>query len=137
MNDQDYIVWDNLRLAYEALGETAQANDALRKEMKVLETSVRVRSQDGLSQAILANLYARDGNPEKAEARIQSALSLAPNDPQVLLEIADTYANLRDPARARDYIQKALRKGADIEAVKTDVELKSLNIDFDTEFRKK
>ncbi len=137
MNDRDYIVWDNLRLAYEALGEAAKANDALRHEMPVLEASVKVRSQDGLSQAILADLYARDGSPEKAGPRIQSALSLSPNDPQVLLEIADTYANLRDPASARDYIQKALRKGADIETVKTDVELKSLNLDFDKEFRKK
>jgi hypothetical protein len=31
----------------------------------------------------------------------------------------------------------ALKKGADIEAIRTDIELKSLDLDSDKEFRKK
>ena len=39
--------------------------------------------------------------------------------------------------RARSYLQKAINNGADLETIKTDIELKSLNLDFDKEFRKK
>ena len=92
--------------------------------------------QDGWSQALMANLYAQEGKPEKAEGRIQAALNLSPDNPQVLEEVADAYVNLH-PARARSYIQKALKNGADIETIKTDLELKSLNLDSDKELRKK
>jgi tetratricopeptide (TPR) repeat protein len=135
--DKDYVVWDNLRLACLALGNSSQANAAMAKEMSLLESDAKRVSHDGWSQALMANLYAREGKPDKAEARIQAALSLAPDNPQVLEEVADACANLHDPERARRYIQMALKKGADLEAVKTDTELKSLDLDADKEFRKK
>jgi len=107
------------------------------KEMALLESDDKRVSQDGWSQALMANLYARQGKPEKAEARIQAAMSLSPDNPQVLEEVADACVNLHDPARARRYIQMALKKGADIQSIKTDVELKSLDLDADKELRKK
>jgi len=136
MNDHEYTVWDTLRLDYEALGDSARADDAARGELKALEDAA-ARGQDAMPQAMLANLYARDGLTDKARFRIQSALSLSPNDPQVLLEVADASANLHDRAAAIGYIREALKKGADREAIKTDIELKPLNIDFDKELRKK
>jgi tetratricopeptide (TPR) repeat protein len=135
--DKDYIVWDNLRLACLGLGDSAHANAAMAKEMTLLESDAKRVSQDGWSQALMANLYARQGKPEQAEARIQAALSLSRDNPQVLEEVAAACVNLHDPARARSYIQMALKKGADIEAIRSDVELKSLNLDSDKEFRKK
>jgi Flp pilus assembly protein TadD len=137
ITNKDYVVWDNLRLAYLNLGDSANADAAMTKELALLESDDKRASHDGWSQALMANLYARQGKPEKAESRIQAALSLAPDNPQVLAELADACANLHDPACARSYIQKALKNGADLESIKTDVELKSLNIDFDKEFRKK
>ncbi len=137
ISDKDYVVWDNLRLAYLGLGDSSRANAAMAKEMTLLESDDKRASHDAWSQALMANLYARQGKPEKAESRIQAALSLAPDNPQVLAELADACANLHDPACARSYIQKALKNGADLESIKTDVELKSLNLDFDKEFRKK
>ena len=41
VSDKDYVVWDNLRLASLALGDSAQANAAMSKEL----VSARVRSQ--------------------------------------------------------------------------------------------
>src|SRR5271170_952502 len=135
--DKDYIVWDNLRLACLGLGDPTHGNAAMAKEMALLESDDKRVSQDGWSQALMANLYARQGKPEKAEARIQAAMSLSPDNPQVLEEVADACVNLHDPARARRYIQMALKKGADIQSIKTDVELKSLDLDADKELRKK
>jgi tetratricopeptide (TPR) repeat protein len=136
LNDHSYIVWDTLRIDYEATGDSAAEAKAASGEQKVLEDTVS-RSQDAMAQAMLGNLYARSGNPDKARARIDSALSLSPNDPQVLLEVADGLANLHDRTAAIGYIREAVKKGAQIEAVKTDVELKRLNVDFDKVLRTK
>ncbi len=137
VSDKDYVVWDNLRLASLALGDSAQANAAMSRELVLLESGAKDASQDGWAQALMASLYARQGKTEKAEARIQSALSLAPNNPEVLVELADACVNLHDPARAKGYLQKAIDNGADVATLKTDVELRSLNLDFDKGFRKK
>lgn len=136
LNDKSYTVWDTLRVDYEALGESAKADQASKAERKAIEETSSI-SQEAMPRAMLANLYARDGEADKARSRIQSALSLAPNDPQVLLEVADASANLGDRAAAIGYIREAIKKGADVEAIKTDVELKRLNIDFDKEFRER
>ncbi len=135
--DKDYIAWDNLRLAYLGLGDSAHANAAMAKEMTLLESDAQRVSQDGWSQALMANFYAQEGKPEKAEGRIQAALNLSPDNPEVLEEVAHAYVNLHDPARARSYIQKALKNGANIESIKSDLELKSLNLNSDKELRKK
>jgi eukaryotic-like serine/threonine-protein kinase len=137
IHDQDYIVWDTLRLAYEGLGDAANVDATAQSETKLLENTVKVKPEDGMAQAVLADLYARDKQVDKSSARIGAALSLAPNDPQVLMEIADAYANSHDRARAQVYIQKAVKKGADVAAIEDDVELKGLNLDFDKEFRGK
>ena len=75
------------------------------KELALLESDKRA-SQDALSLALMATLYARQGKPEKADARIQAALSLAPKNPEVLVEIADAYGNLHDTARVRSYLRR-------------------------------
>jgi tetratricopeptide (TPR) repeat protein len=137
LSDKDYVVWDNLRLACLALGDSAQAETAMSRELALLESGAKNASQDGWAQALMANLYARQGKPEKAEARIQAALSLAPNNPEVLVELADACVNLRDPKRAKMYIQRAINNGADLETLKADIELRPLNLDFDKEFLKK
>ncbi len=137
LSDKNYIVWDTLRLACLALGDSAQANEAMSRELGLLESDAKRASQDALSQALMATLYAREGKPEKAEARIQAALSLAPKNPEVLVEIADAYGNLHDTARVRSYLQKALDNGADLETIDSDIELKSLNLNFDKDLRKK
>ena len=137
LSDKNYIVWDTLRLACLALGDSAQANEAMSRELALLESDGKRASQDALSQALMATLYAREGKPEKAEARIQAALSLAPKNPEVLVEIADAYGNLHDTARVRSYLQKALDNGADLETIDSDIELKSLNLNFDKDLRKK
>ena len=136
LSDKDYVVWDNLRLASLALGDSVQAERAMSRELALLESGAKNASQDGWAQALMANLYARQGKPEKAEARIQAALSLAPNNPEVLVELADACVNLRDPKRAKVYIQQAINNGVDLETLKTDIELRSLNLDSDKEFRK-
>jgi tetratricopeptide (TPR) repeat protein len=136
LNDKGYTVWDTLRVDYEALGDSAGAQQATQAERKAIEETSSI-SQEAMPRAMLANLYAREGQVDKARARIQSALSLAPNDPQVLLEVADASANLGDRAAAIEYIREAIKKGADVEAIKTDVELERLNIDFAKEFRER
>ncbi len=137
LSSKDYVVWDNLRLAYLGLGDSAQANAAISQELALLESGAKDASQDGWAQALMANLYARQGKTEKAEAHMQAALSLGPKNPEVLMELADASANLHDPIRARGYVQKAIDNGADIATLKTDVELRSMNLNFDREFRKK
>jgi serine/threonine-protein kinase len=137
LSDKDYVVWDTLRLASLAQGDSAQAAMAMERELALLESGAKRGSQDPLSQALMATLYAREGRPDKAEAHIEAALSLAPKNPEVLVAVADAYGNLHDSARARVYLQKALDHGTDLATIDSDIELKSLHLNFDKDLRKK
>ena len=111
LNDKDYLVWGNLMLAYEGLGETKKAADARDREAALLEQVVRDTPRDAVAQANLGLLYAKKKLREKAISRIQSALVLSPEDPNVLEAVGEAYEELGDRAQALQYIEKSLQKG--------------------------
>jgi serine/threonine protein kinase/tetratricopeptide (TPR) repeat protein len=126
INDRDYVVWANLAMAYDGLRDPAKFNAALDREAPLLEQAAQANPRDAVVQARLALLYAQKKMRDKALERVQTALALAPDDPDVLENTGETYESLGDRKNALQYIEKSLQKGYSLESLKTDPSLKSL-----------
>jgi len=120
LNDKDFIVWANLALAYEGLKNEVQAKAALDKEQTLLEQAAQSGPRDAGVQYRLGQVYARKKLAEKAIARAQSALALAPDDAYVLEGVAEIYERVGDRANALKCIEKALQKGYSLQPLKSD-----------------
>jgi serine/threonine protein kinase/tetratricopeptide (TPR) repeat protein len=125
LNDKDYIVWSNLRVAYEGLKDETNVARALNRELQLLEQAAKSSPRDALVQSLLSSLYARRNQREKALACVQAAVALSPDDAKILANISETYERLGDRGRALQYIQKSLDKGYSLDEVKNDPLMKS------------
>ena len=111
LNDKNYLVWGNLAIAYESLKDKEKAGRARDREIALLEQAVLDTPRDAAVQSDLGLLYAQKKLREKAVSRIQSALALSPDDPNVLETVGEAYEDLGDRAQAMQYIEKSLQKG--------------------------
>ena len=126
LNDKDYVVWGVLEFAYEGLKDEEKASKAQDREIALLEQVVRDTPHDALAQSNLGLLYAKKKLREKAIPRIQSALALAPDDPNVLENVGQAYEDLGDRAQALQYIEKSLQEGDSLGDLKNIPDLQSL-----------
>ncbi len=125
-NDRDFIVWANLAMAYEGLHDQAKLEAAMDRELPLLEAAAQSRPRDAGVQSRLALLYAQKKIRDKAVARIQTSLALAPDDPDVLENVGETYETLGDRKQAIENIEKSLQKGYSLESLKSDPAMRSL-----------
>ena len=126
MDDKDYVVWGNLVIAYTGLKNEEKADHAREHEIPLLEQAARDTPRDAMMQANLAVIYAKKKVREKAISRIQSALALSPDDPNVLEAVGEGYEALGDRAQALQYIEKSLQKGYSLSAIKSTPDLQGL-----------
>src|ERR1700691_2430438 len=129
LNDKDYVVWGNLAIAYEGLKDKEKEGKAWDHEIGLLEQVVRDTPRDALAQSNLGLLYAKKKLREKAIPRIQSALALSPDDPNVLEGVGQAYEDLGDRAQALEYIEKSLQKGYALADLKNIPDLQGLLAD--------
>ena len=129
LNDQNYLVWNNLANAYVQLKQNDKASAAGERVIQLAEKSAQVNPQDALAQATLAFAYARQGSRAKALARTQTALALSPDDPAVLIDVGDAYEILGERPLALKYILKAIEKGFPEQQVTNDPDMQSLILD--------
>jgi len=129
LNDKDYMVWGNLMIAYEWLKDEDKAARAREREIALLEQAARDTPRDAMVQANLGLLYAKKKVREKVIPRIQSALVLSPDDPNVLEAVGEAYEDLGDRAQALQYIEKSLQKGYAFAALKNTLDLQGLIAD--------
>jgi eukaryotic-like serine/threonine-protein kinase len=129
LNDNNYLVWNNLVNAYEWLKEKDKAATARARATELAEKSAKLNAQDALAQAKLASFYARQNLREKAMARIQTALALSPDDPGILDDVATAFEYLGDRHLSIQYAQRAMQKGYPLEQLANDPEMQSLILD--------
>ena len=110
INDKDYFTWGNLAIAYTGLDQNEKASQAHDREIGILEKSAQLTPRDAIVQSTLGLLYAQKKLREKAISRIQSALALSPDDPQVLEAAGQAYEDLGDRVRPYSSSRKACRK---------------------------
>ncbi len=126
LNDKNYVVWGNLIVAYEGLKNQEKAGQARNREIALLEQLALDTPRDANAQSKLGLLYAQKKLREKALARLQSALALSPDDPNVLEEVGEAHEDLGDRAQALQYIEKSLQKGYDLADLKDSPDLQGL-----------
>jgi eukaryotic-like serine/threonine-protein kinase len=126
LNDRDYVVWANLAIAYGGLKDKEKQGRAFDREIVLLEQAARDAPRDGKVQSDLGLLYAKKKLREKALSRIQSALTLSPDDPDVLENVGEAYEDLGDRAQALQYIEKSLQKGFALGDLKSIPDLQGL-----------
>jgi eukaryotic-like serine/threonine-protein kinase len=129
LNDKDFLVWANLAAAYDGLQDPVKADAARDKELPLLERAVEAGPRDAGAQARLALLYAQRKLRDKALGRVQTALALAPDDPDVLENVGEAYETLGDRKHAIEYIEKSLQKGYSLDSLRSDPALKGLFAD--------
>jgi serine/threonine-protein kinase len=129
INSNDYMVWNNLMVAYDGAKQPEQAAAARRKAEELAEKVAQLRPRDATSQSTLASLYAADKKNDKAMARINTSLALAPDDPNVLANVGEAYELLGDRTHALQSIEKSLAKGYALEDIRNVPGLQSLVAD--------
>jgi tetratricopeptide (TPR) repeat protein len=129
INDQDFLVWGNLMLAYQGLGNTQKEAIARDRELALLEKSAAENPRDGEVQSYLALIYAQKKMREQSLARIQTALAIAPDDSVVLENVGEAYEDLGDREHALQYIELALQKGYGLSGLKSNRSLNGLLAD--------
>jgi Flp pilus assembly protein TadD len=92
----------------------------------LVEQTAALKPQDAVIQSALALLYSEMNAPDKALARVQTALALAADDPNVLGNVATTYETLHDRRHALEYVRKALHKGLPLDEVTNDPNMQQL-----------
>jgi serine/threonine protein kinase/tetratricopeptide (TPR) repeat protein len=112
LNDKDWRVWANLLLAYIWLKDDEKMRPVRAKTLSLLEQYASLNSQEAPVQSMLSVLYAQDKLREKALTRVKGALALAPKDPWVLADIAETYDELGERKLAVQYAQDSLKNGS-------------------------
>jgi len=111
LNDKNYLVWDNLAIAYQWLKEKSKAESARTREIALLEEEAKTHQQDPMVQSSLAIGYAERGQREQVLIHVESALALAPTDATILVNAGETYEDLGDRPKALRYIEQGWKKG--------------------------
>jgi eukaryotic-like serine/threonine-protein kinase len=126
LNDKNYLVWGNLMNAYQALNQKDKVDEARDRAVALLEETVKLKPEDAVTQGTLALYYAQKGLHEKALTRVQAALARAPENPNVLELVGETYENLGDRPLALEYIEKAVQKGYSLDDLKSSPDLQGV-----------
>jgi len=129
LNDKDYRLWVNLARAYRQMNNNSEALKAYGRGLSLLEPGAKDHAQDAGVQAQLGELYAYLGEREKAVPRIEAALALSPEQPELLESAADIYQALGDHNKAMDFAKKAVAKGYTLQDMKDDPEAKEIVAD--------
>jgi serine/threonine-protein kinase len=129
INGNNYLVWNNLMVAYEGAKDDQKAKAARQRAEQTAEKIVSIKPQDAEAQSTLATLYAQDKQTAKALAKCQTSLALAPDDPNVLSNVGEAYEFMGDRAQALEYVEKAISKGYAVESIVDDPGLQALVAD--------
>ncbi|PYV88865.1 MAG: hypothetical protein DMG90_13210 [Acidobacteria bacterium] len=126
LNDNNYLVWNNLVAAYEWLKQSGKAAAARARAIELADKAATLNPQDAIAQSKLASFYAREKLRDKAVSRTQTALALAPNDPSVLGDIVTVYEYLGERSQAIEYAKRAFQSGYAFEQLSNDPDMQSL-----------
>lgn len=129
MNANDYRVWANLAQQYDAVGQSQNARSAREKELVPLEKMAALKQSAPKVQADLAFLLAKLGRMLDAKKRLEVAVALSPDDPEVLFTLGQTCELLGDRNGALEYLRRAIAQGYSVDDLKADPELQALIAD--------
>jgi eukaryotic-like serine/threonine-protein kinase len=126
LNDHQILSWRYAELAYRWMGQQQKAEAALNRVERLAEQETAMNPRSETSQSWLGLVYAKKGLRERAIQHIEAALSLAPEDPQVLVNAVEAYNYLADETSAKHIIRKARKNGVSLGDLQVDPDMGSL-----------
>lgn len=120
LNDKNYLVWANLAVGYDWLGQFDKVKEANQRTLALLLQAANRSPRDASIQAELGLVSAKLGQAEKARRSAEAAIALSPDDPAVLATVGLTYFNLGDRPKAVQFIRRSLKKGLKLEEFQND-----------------
>lgn len=111
LNQNDYMVWNNLLIAYERSGDSAKATTVRERIVPLLEQNIRLKPQDAQAQSLLATMLAKDGKRDAAIEHAQTSLALSPDEQSILANAAEVYEICGNRKQALRYLETAVHKG--------------------------
>ncbi len=118
LNDKDWRVWANLLLACTWLKDEAKIRTVRAKTISALEQYALLDSKEASVQSMLSTFYGEDKLRQKAISHANAALALAPKDPGILADVAETYDYLGERRRAIQYAEDSLKQGYTLDDLK-------------------
>ena len=119
LDSKSYELWGNLGDAYYwTPGRRAEAAGAYSTAISLGEENLRHNPRDALLLAYLGQYHAMRAEQKLALDKIDAALRLQPNNPDVLLASAIVYQQLGDSSRALNSLEKAVSAGTTPETIR-------------------
>ncbi len=130
IDDRNYAVWGNLAQAYYMLpdGKT-KASELFRKAADMAEEQRKVNPRDAIVLADLATYNVKLGDPEQAALLIKRALSLAPDNVELMARAGIVYEEMGNRDAALEWIIKSVDHNYPIGTLKRLPELEQLFAD--------
>jgi eukaryotic-like serine/threonine-protein kinase len=125
INDKNYDVWANLLICDEWLKLADKSTEVRGHLAALLEQAIKIDPQDANAHVSLAAVYAAEHLRDKSEAHVQTALALKPNDPNILMNAADTFELLGDRQQALKYLEGGFKVGLKEDDLRTDPTIQS------------
>ena len=130
ISPNQYDTWGNLAEAYAASGQQAQqATEAYRKAAAHAEIQMKHTPDDAYVVSTLGKYYVNLHDDVRALPLLRRAVALAPKDPDVAYQVAESYEELGMRHEAIEFLGKALQLGYSVANAKADPALKALRGD--------
>jgi tetratricopeptide (TPR) repeat protein len=107
----DYNVYVPLINSLERLGETAEVHRLRLRATRAMEQQLDMVPEDVRARILLAAFHASLGNQDEAIRHLQTAVTLRPNDSNVLYNAACTYGIFEKKTEALDMMKRAKEAG--------------------------
>ncbi|MGH9457489.1 MAG: tetratricopeptide repeat protein, partial [Thermoanaerobaculia bacterium] len=122
----DFRLWLNLADAYRWTGQPDEEREARDKGIELARRSLEINPNDPATHGQLVLSYALLGSEAQARRHLDRALSLAPDNPNVLIKAAILAEWEGDSAKALDWITRAVAAGYSKPMLANDPELRDL-----------
>jgi len=126
LDSRQILSWRYAELAYRWLGEEKKAAVALDQIESLAQAQAAMNPKNAMDQSWLGLVYAQKGLREKAIPHIEAALSLAPGDSQVLVNVVEAYNHSADETSAEQLIKKGRQNGVSLADLQLDPDMQSL-----------
>jgi len=109
LNDRYFMNWGNLGDAlFWSSSRRSESAAAYKRAIDLGQAKLQVNSKDAVTRAYLADYYAMLGDKRAATTELDKALTLAPQDPDVLFRASIVYNQFGDERQTLDWLKKAV-----------------------------
>jgi len=132
----DYQVPLMIAMIYRKQGRNAEREATQRRGLAIVRKHLEANPADARAMYLSASALWDLGDTEECRARMEAALTLAPNDPSILYNAACLFARTGEPERAFETLEACLKGGwgnrdwiahdPDFDAIRDDPRFKAL-----------